>query len=68
MSLASDYAGFKGLPEIVGLHKMKEAINRSLAVSDSVERLKRYCCKTIEPYFNQSYCFNVEKCGKGYNQ
>lgn len=42
MSLASNYTGYKGLPELVGIHKMGEAITTGLTVSESVERLKRY--------------------------
>ncbi|MHB1178607.1 MAG: hypothetical protein ACYCZO_09780 [Daejeonella sp.] len=42
MSLASEYQGYKGLPELVGLHKMEEAISKGLTVSESVSRLKRY--------------------------
>src|SRR4051812_661815 len=42
MPVTTDYKGYKGLPEIVGLHKMEEAINKGLTVSESVNRLKRY--------------------------
>jgi len=42
MSIATEYTGYKGLPEIVGLHKMEEAITKGLTVSESVNRLKRY--------------------------
>jgi len=42
MSIASDYTGYKGLPELVGLHKMEEAINKGLTVNKSVNRLKRF--------------------------
>lgn len=42
MSIASDYVGYKGLPEIVGLHKMEAAITKGLTVPESVNRLKRY--------------------------
>jgi len=42
MSIASNYEGYKGLPEIVGLHKMEEAISKGLTVSESVNMLKRY--------------------------
>jgi hypothetical protein len=42
MSLASNYTGYKGLPELVGIHSMEEAITTGLTVSESVERLKRY--------------------------
>ena len=42
MSIASDYKGYKGLPEIVGLHKMEEAVTKGLTVSESVNRLKRF--------------------------
>lgn len=42
MSIASAYTGYKGLPELVGLHKMEDAITKGLTVSESVNRLKRY--------------------------
>lgn len=40
--LAENYQGYKGLPELVGLHSMKEAMSKGLTVSESVARLKRY--------------------------
>lgn len=40
--LADNYKGYKGLPELVGLHTMKEAVSRGLTVTESVSRLKRY--------------------------
>lgn len=41
-NLAENYEGYKGIPELVGLHTMKEAIAKGLSVAESVERLKRY--------------------------
>ena len=40
--VAENYRGYKGLPELVGLHCMTDAISKGLTVSESVERLKRY--------------------------
>ncbi|WP_436489099.1 hypothetical protein [Chitinophaga sp. ARDCPP14] len=40
--LAENYIGYKGLPELVGLHEMKDAITKGLTVTESVARLKRY--------------------------
>lgn len=40
--LAENYKGYKGIPELVGLHSMKDAIAKGLTVTESVERLKRY--------------------------
>ncbi len=39
---AENYSGYMGLPELVGLHTMKEAMKKGLTVIDSVNRLKRY--------------------------
>ncbi len=39
---AENYTGYKGLPPLVGLHTMSEALSRGLTVMDSVSRLKRY--------------------------
>jgi hypothetical protein len=44
MSLASDYKGYKGLPELVGLHSMEDAINKGL---------------TVKSYFDQPYYFDA---------
>jgi len=41
-NLAENYRGYKGIPELVGLHTMKDAIGKGLSVAESVERLKRY--------------------------
>ena len=40
--LAENYSGYKGLPELVGLHSMKDAISKGLTVAECVTRLKRY--------------------------
>lgn len=40
--LAENYKGYKGLPELVGLHTMKESMEKGLTVAESVTRLKRY--------------------------
>lgn len=40
--LAENYKGYKGLPELVGLLPMKDAITKGLTVAESVGRLKRY--------------------------
>jgi hypothetical protein len=37
-----NYSGYKGLPELVGLHTMKTSMEKGLTVIDSVSRLKRY--------------------------
>jgi hypothetical protein len=38
---AASYTGYAGLPPIVGLHSLPEAITTGLVVSESVRRLKR---------------------------
>lgn len=40
--LTENYKGYNGLPELVGLHTMKEAVSCGLTVAESVNRLKRY--------------------------
>ncbi len=40
--LADHYRGYKGIPELVGLHSMKEAMSKGLTVPESVARLKRF--------------------------
>ena len=40
--LAENYKGYKGLPELVGLVSMKEAMGKGLTVAESVGRLKRF--------------------------
>ena len=32
--LAENYSGYKGLPELVGLHSMKDAISKGLTVAE----------------------------------
>ncbi|HXE14519.1 MAG TPA: hypothetical protein VN633_20500 [Bryobacteraceae bacterium] len=40
-SFLSKYRGFAGLPPLVGLHSMEEAMTKGLTVQESVDRLKR---------------------------
>ncbi|MEO6150051.1 MAG: hypothetical protein ABIN95_02535 [Mucilaginibacter sp.] len=40
--LSTNYSGYKGLPELVGLHTMSEVMSKGLTVSESVSRLKRF--------------------------
>ncbi|RYE22185.1 MAG: hypothetical protein EOP51_13845, partial [Sphingobacteriales bacterium] len=40
--LSENYSGYKGLPELVGLHSMREVMSKGLTVSESVSRLKRF--------------------------
>jgi hypothetical protein len=40
--LAENYQGYHGLPPLVGLHTMQEAVSKGLTVAESVNRLKRY--------------------------
>lgn len=40
--LAKNYQGYKGIPPLVGLHTMEEAIGVGLTVAESVDRLKRF--------------------------
>src|SRR5690606_833535 len=42
MHKADCYQGYKGLPALVGLHTMKEAVCNGLSVAESVDRLKRH--------------------------
>jgi hypothetical protein len=38
---SANYTGYRGLPPLVGMHTMEEAIHKGLTVEDSVTRLKR---------------------------
>lgn len=40
--LSTNYSGYNGLPELVGLHTMSEVMSKGLTVSESVSRLKRF--------------------------
>ena len=40
-SNVATYAGYRGLPPLVGLHSMEEAVSIGLSVGESVSRLKR---------------------------